>query len=144
MSVVHEPLSEWINGHGQLWMPQPESRRYIFYVDLTWKVASKGPNLCPLPTRLYQVTKSLSKKPGKALLVRSGYPKAPTGTSFGDFRVGFSSIVFTRVHWFIYQKMNVGQILSHPQMSYYSSILPLVLVNGTPRALIAKTKSNQS
>ena len=29
-------------------------------------------------------------------------------------------------------------------MPYYSPILPLVFVNGAPRALIAKTKSNQS
>ena len=36
--------------------------------------------------------------------------------------------------------MNVGKFLSHPQMSYYSSILPSVVVNGAPRALITKTK----
>ena len=29
-------------------------------------------------------------------------------------------------------------------LSYYSSILPSVFVHGAPRALIAKTKSNQS
>jgi hypothetical protein len=37
--------------------------------------------------------------------------------------------------------MNVGSFLSHPQMPYYSPILPsAVFVNGAPRALIAKTK----
>ena len=45
---------------------------------------------------------------------------------------------------FIYQAMNVGQFLSHPQMPYYSSILPSVFVDEAPRVLIAETKSNQS
>jgi hypothetical protein len=36
--------------------------------------------------------------------------------------------------------MNVGKFLSHPQMPYYSPILPSVIVNEAPRALIAKTK----
>ena len=40
--------------------------------------------------------------------------------------------------------MNVGWFLSHPQMPYHSSIFPSVFVNGAPRALIAKTISNQS
>ena len=30
--------------------------------------------------------------------------------------------------------------LSHPQIPYYSSILPSVFVNEAPRALVAKTK----
>jgi hypothetical protein len=34
--------------------------------------------------------------------------------------------------------------LSHPQMSYYSSILLLVFVTGAPRALVTKIKSNPS
>jgi hypothetical protein len=34
--------------------------------------------------------------------------------------------------------------LSHPQMPYYSFILPSVFVNEAPRALTTKTKSNQS
>ena len=34
--------------------------------------------------------------------------------------------------------------IPHPQLPYYSSILPSVFVNGAPCALIAKTKSNQS
>ena len=45
---------------------------------------------------------------------------------------------------FIYQAMNVGYLLSHPQMPYHSSILPPDFVNEAPPALIAKTKSNQS
>ena len=40
--------------------------------------------------------------------------------------------------------MTFGEFLSHPQIPRYSSILASVLVNGAPRALIAKTKSNQS
>ena len=36
--------------------------------------------------------------------------------------------------------MNVESFLSHRQMSNYSSILPLVFMNGAPHALIAKTK----
>ena len=40
--------------------------------------------------------------------------------------------------------MNVRYFLSHPEMPYYSFILSLVFVNEAPRALIAKTKSNQS
>ena len=31
-----------------------------------------------------------------------------------------------------------------PKIPHYSSLLPLVLVNVAPRALIAKTKNNQS
>jgi hypothetical protein len=34
----------------------------------------------------------------------------------------------------------LGSFLSHPQMPYYSPILPSVFVNGAPRALVAKTK----
>ena len=34
--------------------------------------------------------------------------------------------------------------MSHPQILYYSPVLPLVPVNGTPHGLIAKTKNNQS
>jgi hypothetical protein len=41
--------------------------------------------------------------------------------------------------------MNVGQFLSHPQMSYHSSILSLESINEGPCALMAtKTKSNLS
>ena len=38
----------------------------------------------------------------------------------------------------------LDKFLSHPQMPQYSSILPSVFVNEAPRALIDKTKSNQS
>ena len=34
----------------------------------------------------------------------------------------------------------LGSFCPHPQMPYYSPILPSVFVNGAPHALIAKTK----
>ena len=42
------------------------------------------------------------------------------------------------------EQWHVGWFLSHSQTPYHSSILPTIFVNGVPRALIFKTKSNQS
>ena len=39
---------------------------------------------------------------------------------------------------------HVGYFMSHPQMPYYSSILPSVIVNRAPHTLLAKIKSNHS
>jgi hypothetical protein len=41
---------------------------------------------------------------------------------------------------FIVLSTKQWMFLPHPQIPYYSPILPSVFVNGAPRALIAKTK----
>ena len=69
-------------------------------------------------------------------------PNAPTRTRSGDFQVGFSYVAFAHGHCFIYQAVTCCPI---PKcLTTYSSILPSVVVDGAPRALISKTKSNQS
>ena len=47
-------------------------------------------------------------------------------------------IVLSTKQWY------VGWFLSHPQTPCYSTILPSIFVDGAPRALVAKTKGNQS
>ena len=69
----------------------------------------------------------------------SGYPNAPSSTCSADFQVGFSGVVFTHVHCFRYQVMT-RWIVFIPSLN--ASLL--IYVTSAPRALIAKTKSNQS
>ena len=73
------------------------------YMDPTKHLSDMYQYLAPSHLTLPN-NQSLSWKPVKPLLVIaevSGYPHAPTRPCSGDFRVGLSLVVLTRVHSFI-------------------------------------------
>ena len=76
-------------------------------------------------------------------MIAPDYPNAPIRSCSRNFRDHFTSVFFTHIHCF-YLPNNIccEDFVPFPN-AYYSSILPSILQNKTPRALIAKTKSNQ-
>ena len=99
--------------------------------------------LIPPPPLHFQITKDFPKT-GKAFSVIAEASAIPMHLQELTSEI-FKYVQLSSFHTcslFYLPTNECWIVLSHPQMPYYSSILPLGLVNGAPCALIAKTKSN--